>query len=311
MFENHNSGRKMKFMIAGIITFLLIIGTVVFSLFWIVKSDVKTRKDPLLKYCKLHGNMDSKSFDDFLSHMSKKRQLLVLSSINKNVSKYKKLDSVSKYKIIKAKLIWLSSHWMSYPFKDKDNVNYDEIVRWVAKKYNISGTENKTTIQIERQILSKMFADIWDKMTVEQRKAALLKMQNKSKIENVVGISLLSGSAALASLSTTAAFSGFAFYTGMSSLLYSAASVVGVTLPFATYMGASSTVAVLSGPVGWAIITVGAAVGAGFIGMPDYQKTAQMIIAIHLIKVDAIQKSGLKIQDYIGSDVGSVGRNKQ
>ena len=109
----------------------------------------------------------------------------------------------------------------------------------------------------------------------------------------------------------TAAFSGFAFYTGMSSLLYSAASVVGVTLPFATYMGASSTVAVLSGPVGWAIITVGAAVGAGFIGMPDYQKTAQMIIAIHLIKVDAIQKSGLKIQDYIGSDVGSVGRNKQ
>ena len=302
----------MKFLVAGgIVTFLLVAVTVVFSWLKTVKSNAQIKEDPLLKYCRLHGKMDSKSFDEFISHMSKERQLSVFSAIDKNLSKYDKIDSNSRYNIIKEQLVWQSSHWISYPFKDKENVNYDEIVRWVAKKYDISGIETKSTIRIERLILSKMFADIWDKMTAEQRKAALEKMQNNSKIDNIAGISLLSGSAALATLSTTVAFSGFAFYTGMSSLLCSAASVLGVTLPFATYVGASSTVAVLTGPVGWALIAVGAAVGAGFIGMPDYQKTAQMIVAIHLIKVDAIQKSGLKIQDYIGSDIRPVERSKQ
>ena len=313
MFKNQNSSRKIKFLVAGgIVTFLLVTVAVVFSWRQAVKSNAQFKEDPLLKYCRLHGKMDSKSFDEFISHMSNERQLAVLRAIdNESIAKYEKIDSISRYKTIKKQLVWQSSHWISYPFKDKENVNYDEIVRWVAKKYNILGIETKSTIRIERQILSKMFADIWDRMTTEQRKAALEKMQNNSKIDNIAGISLLSGSAALATLSTTVAFSGFAFYTGMSSLLYSAASVLGVTLPFATYVGASSTVAVLTGPIGWALIAVGAAVGAGFIGMPDYQKTAQMIVAIHLIKVDAIQKSGLKIQDYIGSDIKPVDQNKQ
>ena len=126
-------------------------------------------------------------------------------------------------------------------------------------------------------------------------------MRGGSDVKNIAGISALTGSAALTTLSGTVAFSGFAFYTGMSSFLCSAASVLGVTLPFSIYMTTSTAIAALSGPIGWCIAGIGVIVGGVFIGQADHQTTAKLIIAVHLIKVDAIQKSGYDVKDYLGT----------
>ena len=115
----------------------------------------------------------------------------------------------------------------------------------------------------------------------------------------IAGIAALGGSAALATLSTTIIFSGFAFYTGLSTFICSAAAIVGVSLPFGVYTGAAATAALLGGPIGWGLIALGSVGGAALLGSANYQKTAQMIIAIHLIKVDALEKSGVSIEKFL------------
>lgn len=70
------------------------------------------------------------------------------------------------------------------------------------------------------------------------------------KIANKAGIAAMSGAAAIAALSATVYFTGFAFYSNLSVVLSTVAGFLGVTLPFAAYTTASSIISVLSGPVG-------------------------------------------------------------
>ena len=284
--------------VIGIIFAVICVSVVSFGKF--KRSRQPKKEDPLMKYCCLKGKMDSKQFDNFLIHLSDERMTILRKTIGiiKQDDDDHKNDRLQKQQEIKDWLNWQSKHWATWLVTDK-KVNYDEIVRWTAKKLKVENSETLSTFKVERKILNAMFEKIWDKMTPEQRKRALKNMSGSSEIKNIAGISVLSGSAALAALSGTVAFSGFAFYTGLSTFLYSAAAVFGVTLPFSAYMGASTAVAALSGPVGWCVIGLGATLGAAFIGQADYQKTAQLIIAVHMIKVDAIQKSGYDVNDFL------------
>lgn len=287
----------------------IVIAIICVSIAYIGKigRDKKQQKeDPLFKYCCLKGKMASKQFDNFLIHLSDERITNLRQAIGlvKPEEKDQKKDRLTRQQEIKDWLNWQSKHWATWLVTDKD-VNYDEIVRWTAKKLKVKDIGALSTFKLERKILNAMFEQIWDKMTQEQRQRTLRNMKGSSEIKNIAGISALSGSAALAALSGTVFFSGFAFYTGLSTFLYSAASVFSVTLPFSAYMGASTTVAALSGPVGWCIIGIGAAVGATFIGQADYQKTAQLIISVHMIKVDAIQKSGYDVKDFLEKTASS------
>ena len=297
--------KKKLIIIGGALVLVLLLSFLAVYCCW-YKPRMRKAPDPLLKYCQLEGIMNAKQFTDFLAHLSKDRQLVVLQACVGDVWKYRDKDRITIDRMIKKELVWMSNHKTLYVFVDKGNIKYDEIVRWVAGELKITGTDLLPTFRIEHMIMANMFEKSWDKMTPEQREAALKKMEGGSKIKDIAKISKMSGSEALAALSKTVSFKGFEFYQGMSSFLSSAAAILEVTLPFATQTETTTTAtaATLSGPEGWVLMAVGAGLGAYFMGKSDYQKTARIIIAIHLLKVEAVKKSGLDIKEFLEPEGG-------
>jgi len=197
---------------------------------------------------------------------------------------------------LKKQLIWVSSSTFTYPLKS-NAVDYHSLVQWVAKKKGIpkENIQALPTFELEKKIVEKYFQELWDKLTPEQRKELLdrLEKQLGQAIPNKAAIALMGGGAALAALGTTVALTGFAFYTTMSVIISGIAAIFGITLPFAVYTTASSTVAVLAGPVGW--VLAGGLVLGGVIWsqLPSVDKTASFIMALHNLKAYAFHEAGL------------------
>ncbi|WP_460184775.1 hypothetical protein [Thermopirellula anaerolimosa] len=197
-------------------------------------------------------------------------------------------------KSIRNQFLWVSSSIFTYP--TKSGVYYHDLVKWVAGKYGVSDADVKSlaTFDLERKILEVSFKDLWDKLDQKGRLKVLEAIEKKSgtTVGDKAAIAALGGAGALAALSATVAFTGFAFYTTMSVVISTAAGILGITLPFAAYMGASSTVAVLAGPVGWVIAGVLATAGIVFLTRANYRKSAAFILALHLLKAEAYHEAG-------------------
>lgn len=213
-----------------------------------------------------------------------------------NAGRLSRNDYISS-QAIKNGLLWVAYSTLKYPFLKTENINYHEIVQWVAEKKGIDSDQVKTlpTFELERKILEKYFAEIWDKLTPEQRKDLLrrIEKETRSEIKNKAGIALMGGGAAIAALGATVAFTGFTFYTTMSVVIYTVAGWFGLTLPFSVYMGASSTVALLAGPIGWAIAASAVSVGVVWAAWPSVDRTASFVMQLHFIKAQRLKQEGL------------------
>lgn len=199
-------------------------------------------------------------------------------------------------------LMKLSSYAFAYPFKDTHDVNYHkDILIWSAQKNGVAVPDSQGSFLIERSILENKFAEIWDRLTPQQRTEVF----NSMKVSGLNGsqkAALIAGTgaAAVAMLSATVAFSGFAFYTTMSTAIATSAGLLGVTLPFSVYAGASSTVAVLSGPIGWGIALIAGTGAVIWATAPDADKTTAFILALHVYKAKRAEEIAKKIQDLDG-----------
>src|SRR5690349_15514309 len=96
------------------------------------------------------------------------------------------------------------------------------------------------------------------------------------------------------------AFYGFTFYTSMSVAISVVASSLGLALPFAAYMGASSIVAFLSGPVGWTIAGILGIGGVALSGRANPDKTTAFILQIHSLKAAALVAAGVPEKEVFG-----------
>jgi uncharacterized protein YaaW (UPF0174 family) len=193
-------------------------------------------------------------------------------------------------------LLWVSSHLVSYPFRNEAKIQYHELVKWVGSDLGVDQwiLDTQPTLVVERAIQEKLFVDIWDKMSKDQRRELLEKIDTNGYLKDHAAIASLSGAGALAALSLTVHLAGFAFYTTMSTVICAAAGFFGVTLPFAAYTGASTLVAFLTGPVGWLLLAVAGAAGVALAGRANPRKTAAAICQIHAIKVAALESSEKK-----------------
>ena len=204
-------------------------------------------------------------------------------------------------------LIWLSSYAFTYPFKNQNNVNYHtDILLWAAKENGVAVSGSPSTFQVERKIFENKFAQIWDRLTPQQR-SELLKKDEFSGLNDNQKAALVAGTgaAAVTALSATVAFSGFAFYTSMSTVIATSAGLLGVTLPFSVYTGASSTVAVISGPIGWAIALVAGTGAVIWASAPNADKTIAFILALHIYKAKRAEEIARKIQK-LGGEVSAI-----
>jgi serine/threonine protein kinase len=246
--------------------------------------------DPLLPYLNLNTRWNSYDLDNFLSHLDESRQQILISC----------LEKVSEFNVetINAEVVRLSSSFIGYRFQDKQHFDYHDFVEDVAKSYdiNLEIIESKNTFQLERMILEEAFADFWDQLDSSGREellTAIDETQELGKNLSSTGLVMLSGSAVLASLSATINLSGFAFYTTMSIAIHGIASALGIALPFAVYTGSSSLFAFLAGLPGLILMAMGAVGGALTLGLSNNVKRLVVFIClVHLIKVDALEKSG-------------------
>ncbi len=195
----------------------------------------------------------------------------------------KNLISVER---IKKGLLWSASHWFTYLFKNDDFAN---IVDWAAKKRGISDVEKKSTRELIRlvseDLAKKRFEQIWSKLSDKQRVELLTKIDKEQILSTneKMGIATGSSAAAIATLSGTMAASGFAFYTTLTSAIYTIAALINVTLPFTTYTTATATAATMGGPIGWGIATIMIGVTPFLFGWADLDTTSQFIATVYTI----------------------------
>jgi uncharacterized protein YaaW (UPF0174 family) len=185
-----------------------------------------------------------------------------------------------------------------YPFSDELTANYHEMVQWAARKGGVADDKvnSLSTFRLEREILLTLWGQMWEKLTKDQQLALLNTIETSKNvaIADKAAIVGTSGAAALAALGTTVYFAGFAFYSTMSVTLCTVAGFAGITLPFAAYSGASTIVAFLSGPVGWAIAAI-LAIGslAWLLGKGNPNKTIAAIAQLHALKIAALIADGV------------------
>lgn len=202
-------------------------------------------------------------------------------------------------KEIQNRILWLSSNVLTYWFKNPATLNYHDVVVKIATKAGAPSAKvaQEPTFPLESELYRLMFIQIWDQLDQVRREELIEKLDPDGSLKDKVAIAALGGAAAITSLSATVAFSGFAFYTSMSIAISSAASVIGVTLPFATYAGASSIVGVLTGPVGWALTAITALGGIVLAGRANMQKTAVLISQLHALKVEALVAANVSVEE--------------
>jgi uncharacterized protein YaaW (UPF0174 family) len=252
-------------------------------------------RDPLTPFVKADKLWTAEDFQQFLDHCDADRLGVLEKSLDLNVGGG---GTASRVQAVKKRLVWESSHIATYPFKDTNSVNYHQVVQWVAAKHGVPATRvnSESTFILERLIFEQVFKDMWDRLKPEQRRELLKRIDTRGQLDTAT-IATLGGTAALATLATTVYFAGFAFYATMSTVIATVAGVFGVAVPFGTYMGASGVVAFLSGPVGWALVAIGAAGSLALLGRADLKSTTAFVVQMHCLKVAALQNSGSKIPD--------------
>ena len=259
---------------------------------WFPTANVATSpyKDPLLPFIHQEAYVSNSQFFELLENLSPEQRKNLWKALN--ATKNDPEGSVSA-ELLSKDLLWKSSSWTTYPFKKE--VNYHETVKWVAKKLDVHKAECEaaTTFQLERRIMEKVFAQLWDKMSQEQ-KLKILKESGLSPNDAAAYCSL-SAAALLTTMGVTAAAMGFAFYIVVAkTVVVAAAAIFGFSA--ATTITA---VAVLCGPIGWGIAALSAVTGALLLGGPNISKTAAFIIALHSMKANAMAKSKIDISQYI------------
>jgi uncharacterized protein YaaW (UPF0174 family) len=263
---------------------------------WPLKTESPPKEiDPLAPYVKAEAVWAPLDFHKFLCHCNPKQIGLLEYSLNLASERNNLPERITA---IQKDFIWESSNIAHYPFRDTDQVDYHKTVQWVAKKQGIPKEicERESTFILERRIFENIFRDMWEKLTVDQRTELLIKIDTRGQLD-IQTLSAASGTAALATLATTAYFAGFTFYTTMSTAIFSVAGIFGVSLPFGAYAGASTAVAVLSGPVGWALVALGAAGSVALLGRADLRETTAFIIQVHTLKAAALKNSGWDIPE--------------
>jgi uncharacterized protein YaaW (UPF0174 family) len=196
---------------------------------------------------------------------------------------------------VRRRLLWKSTNILAYPFRNPRNIQYHEVLKWVATEANAPDdiVDSQSTFVIERVICEQLFIEVWDKLSETQRRELMTKIEINGGTDRAMDhavIASLSGSAALAALTGTAHFAGFAFYSALSTTISTVAGWFGATLPFAAYTSTSSLVAFLTGPVGWALMAAGSLAGIALAGRANAKDTTAAVVQIHSLKVAALKK---------------------
>lgn len=139
------------------------------------------------------------------------------------------------------------------------NDSWKQVVTDVADHVDIDWTSTLNgrrwhdleTQEIEIAVVTKLFQNVLAALSPEQRQAIVMEMKRGCNDPHLESL-LLSGS-----VMTAAKMSGFGVYLLASTVLGGLTNALGITLPFAIYVGMSQTIALILGPIGWIALAGG------------------------------------------------------
>ncbi|MBW4459823.1 MAG: hypothetical protein KME47_06225 [Nodosilinea sp. WJT8-NPBG4] len=166
-------------------------------------------------------------------------------------------------------LFWQSS-WKQVVTDVADHVG----INWLAL---LSGRQwqELLTQEIEAAVVAKLFHDIFDQLSPNQQQKVVMEIQRNSNDPRLEGLLLGGGAIAAAKMS------GFGVYLIASTVLGGLTNALGLTLPFAMYMGMSQAIALVLGPVGWAALA-GEIVWT--LNQPNWERLTLGIVYVSLLR---------------------------
>ena len=137
---------------------------------------------------------------------------------------------------------------------------------------------NLETQEIETAVVAKLFQNMVEPLSPEQRQQIVMEMRREADDPHLEGLLLGGGAMAVARMS------GFGVYLLASTVLGSLTNALGITLPFAVYMGMSQTIAFILGPVGWVAL-------AGSIlftlNQPNWNRLSLAVVYVSMLRHSA------------------------
>ena len=131
------------------------------------------------------------------------------------------------------------------------------------------------TYEIETAVVYRIFQDIFNQLSPERQEQVVMEMKRNNDDPNVADL-LATGGAI-----TAAKVSGFGVYLTASTVLGSLTSALGITLPFAAYMGMSQAIAIVIGPVGWLALLGGLTFK---LNQPNWKRLTLAVVYISVIR---------------------------
>ena len=191
---------------------------------------------------------------------------------------------------IATQLQWRYQSIWGWMFREDENVSYTEIVVAVAKKLKIESAAISLE-DIELRIIQRILEKVWEKMTPTQRKQMEHDLQQEAQKLGKGPLFFGAGGAGIFAALTAGRLAGFPVYMLASSALKAVTSALGITLPFAAYMGASRAISLLLGPPGW--IATGLLTIIGFSG-GNYKRVIPAVVYIAALR--AKQKEARRVE---------------
>lgn len=134
------------------------------------------------------------------------------------------------------------------------------------------------TQAIETAVVSKLFQDMLEQLSPEQRQKLVMEMKRDSHDPHLESLLLSGGVMAAAKMS------GFGVYLIASTVLGSLTNALGITLPFAIYIGMSQTIALILGPVGWAALAGGILFT---LNQPNWNRLTLAVVYVSMLRHSA------------------------
>ena len=169
-------------------------------------------------------------------------------------------------------LFW-SNSWKQIVTDVADHIDIDWTSILSGRRWHDLETQ-----EIEAAVVTKLFQNMLEQLSPEQRQKLVMEMQRDSNDPHLESL-LLSGS-----VMTVAKMSGFGVYLLASTVLGGLTNALGITLPFAIYIGLSQTIALILGPVGWAALAGGILFT---LNQPNWDRLTLAVVYVSMLRYSA------------------------
>lgn len=209
------------------------------------------------------------------------------------------LIGASDVDLLWKELSYYGSNNVAYLVRGLEGVDYPEIVRDVCKKIKIEkvtdGDGEESVLANETAILQKLFTDIWEEMSEDERRELLASMNMDE------GKARVGGATAMAAV-LVGGMGGFGTYQlAVIVANFVARAMLGRGLSLVANAGLTRAIGVVLGPVGW--IASGAWL-AYDIASPALRKTVPVIVQIAALRQITKQREIYAVMGH-----GSVGKD--